>query len=475
MSRRRGKPRPAAEVQTLFDLADLAVPADAPDAPGFAGPPAVSNDSNAKRPGCSAASGTPPEPLEPGERPAVEPLSVSELTGAIKGVLETALPAVRVAGELTNVTRARSGHLYMSLQDDAARLRVVMWRGRAESLRFDPEDGLAVVAEGRVEVYAQRGEYQLICERLTPHGVGDLELAFRQLQAKLAAEGLYDPSRKRPLPAFPRHLAVVTSPGGAAVRDVLQVLGRRWAGCRVTVVPTVVQGAGAAAKIAAALADAARLPGVDLLLLVRGGGGLEDLWAFNEEPVARAVADCGVPVLTGVGHEIDVSIADLVADRRALTPSEAAELAVPDRREIAALLAGTAERLRTALRSRAAHARTTLDHLAARPAFARPLDRVRDRQRRLDDLADALTRAACRRTHDLRCRLDALGSELHALSPLAVLGRGYSLTRREDGTLVTDAGDVSPGDTVLTRLHAGELRCRVEEIEPDVNQPRQVS
>ena len=376
--------------------------------------------------------------------PDVQTLTVSDLTGAIKEILETAIPAVRVGGELSNVVRARSGHLYATLKDEAAQIRVVMWKGKASRLRFEPRDGLAVVAEGNVEVYAPRGQYQLILAALEPAGVGALELAFRQLQAKLAAEGLFDADRKRPLPAFPRRLALVTSPTGAAVRDALQVLGRRWRGTDVTVVPTAVQGAGAAARIAAALRTAGALPGVEVVLLVRGGGSLEDLWAFNEEPVARAVAACPVPVVCGVGHEIDVTIADLVADRRALTPSEAAELAVPDGREIEAQLTDAAARLPEALRRR-----------------------VRTEAQGLDDLAARLAAAAGRRADRARADLERLGGELHALSPLAVLGRGYSLTTL-NGTVLRDAGAVSVGDVVETRLARGSLRCEVLEAkEPD--------
>ncbi|NNJ26178.1 exodeoxyribonuclease VII large subunit [Alienimonas chondri] len=378
----------------------------------------------------------------PDQQPA--PLSVSDLTGAIKEVLETAIPAVRVAGELSNVVLARSGHLYATLKDDAAQIRVVMWKGKASRLRFEPRDGLAVVCEGNVEVYAPRGAYQLILSAIQPEGVGSLELAFRQLQEKLAAEGLFDPSRKRPLPTFPRRLALVTSPTSAAVRDSLQVLSRRWRGTDAVVVPTPVQGAGASEQIAAALNTAGGLPGVDVVLLIRGGGSLEDLWAFNEEPVARAIAACPVPVVSGVGHEIDVTIADLVADRRALTPSEAAELTVPDGREIDGFLLDAADRLPEALRRR-----------------------VATEAQRLDETADRFAGAARRRLERGTHELERLGGRLHALSPLAVLGRGFSLTRRQsDGqgdTVLTDADAVEVGDEVTTRLARGSIRCEVLE------------
>ena len=365
-------------------------------------------------------------------------LTVSDLTGTIKAVLESTLPAVRVAGELSNVVLARSGHLYATLKDDAAQIRVVMWKGKASRLRFDPADGLAVVCEGSVEVYAPRGAYQLILSKLEPAGVGALELAFRRLQAKLEAEGLFAAERKRPLPAFPRRLALITSPTGAAVRDALQVLDRRWRGTDVVVIPTAVQGGGAAAQIAAALRVAGAVPGVEVVLLVRGGGSLEDLWAFNEEPVARAVAACRVPVVCGVGHEIDVTIADLVADRRALTPSEAAELAVPDGAELRTLLGELQRRLPAAAKRRAREAAQVVDDIESRFAVA-----------------------ARRRVERDAAALDRLGGELHALSPLAVLGRGYSLTTARGGAVLRDAAAVNPGEVVRTRLAKGSLRCEV--------------
>ncbi|MEM9702495.1 MAG: exodeoxyribonuclease VII large subunit, partial [Planctomycetota bacterium] len=362
-----------------------------------------------------------------------------ELTGAIKEVLETAIPAVRVVGELSNVVRARSGHLYATLKDEAAQIRVVMWKGKASRLQFDPRDGLAVICEGNVEVYAPRGAYQLILSAMEPEGVGALELAFRQLQERLSSEGLFDPARKRSLPAFPLRIALVTSPTGAAVRDALQVLSRRWSGSDAVVVPTAVQGEGAAKQIAAALRVAAALRNVDVILLIRGGGSQEDLWAFNEEPVARAIAACPIPVVSGVGHEIDVTIADLVADRRALTPSEAAEIVVPDGREIDAFLEDAAGRLPLALRRR-----------------------VATESQRLDETAERFAGSARRRIERGAHELDRLGGRLHALSPLAVLARGFSLTQM-DGAAVRDAAELSVGDEVTTRLSLGTIRCEVLE------------
>ncbi len=394
---------------------------------------------------------------------ATEPLSVSELTRQVKDLIEGNLPLVFVRGEVSNLTRAGSGHLYLTLKDAGAQIRAVMWRMKASRLRFEPEDGLQVVAAGPVEVYGPRGTYQLVIEELVPIGVGPLELAFRKLHDKLAAEGLFDPERKRALPRFPRRIALVTSPTGAAVRDMLQVLTRRWPGCDVVVVPVPVQGREAAPAIAAALRSVHRIAGVEVVIVGRGGGSLEDLWAFNEEAVARAIFDCRVPVVSAVGHEIDVTIADLVADRRALTPSEAAELVVPNAAEVRQGLDRTAERLAGGLRGRAARLRQTLDGLASRRPFARPFETVRDRQRRLDEIDASVRRAAARRVSDVRTKLGSVAAELDALNPLAVLARGYSITFR-DGVPLRSTQGVLPGDRLRIRLADGEIISEVRSV-----------
>ena len=395
----------------------------------------------------------------------VEPQSVSELTRQIKDVVEGNLPAVCVTGEVSNFVRASSGHFYFTLEDEHAQIRVVMWRTRSARVRFEPEDGLQVVAAGAVEVYAPRGTYQLVAEELLPLGVGPLELAFRQLHDKLAAEGLFDPDRKRPLPRFPRRIALVTSPTGAAVRDMLQVLTRRWPGCDVVVVPVPVQGTEAAPAIAAALKTVHQIAGVEVVIAGRGGGSLEDLWAFNEEVVARAIAACRVPVISAVGHEIDVTIADLVADRRALTPSEAAEIAVPHATEVRQRLDHTAARIANGLRGRAERLRFRVDALANRRPFARPYQTVRDRQARLDELGVAIRRDIGQDLANNRARLDALSGRLDALSPLAVLNRGYSITFRDGGDVpLRSAGDLSPGTRLRTRLADGEVLSEVRTV-----------
>ncbi|CAN5700745.1 exodeoxyribonuclease VII large subunit [soil metagenome] len=377
----------------------------------------------------------------PGIVPAEAPmLSVSQLTALVREVLETGFGDVGVCGEVSNVARPRSGHVYFSLKDEGASIRAVLWKSAAQRLAFNLEDGLAVRAWGGLSLYAPRGDYQLVVRRIEPEGIGALELAFRQTVSRLAAEGLFDPARKRPLPAYPSRIVLVSSSTGAAVRDLLQVIGRRWPSVEVLIAPAKVQGLGAAEEIAAGIALANRLERADLIIVARGGGSLEDLWAFNEEIVARAIFHSRLPVVSGVGHEVDVTIADLVADVRALTPSEAGERCTPDAREVRNRLDRLADRLARALRQEAVAARHQLDALADRAARA-----VR---RGLDRRADRLAR---------------LAAQLDALSPLAVLTRGYSLTQRlEDGRIVRSAADVRPGDLLRTRLASGEVISRVE-------------
>jgi exodeoxyribonuclease VII large subunit len=405
------------------------------------------------------------EPLD-AEDPTTEAVwSVGELTAHLKDLLETSFPAVWVSGEISNFSRPSSGHCYFTLKDDQAQIRAVMWRGTATKLKFDVHDGLEVVCFGAIDVYAPRGSYQLVVSKLEPKGIGALELALRKLKEKLAKEGLFDHERKRPLPTFPRRIAFVTSPTGAAVRDFLEVLRRRWAGADVIVVPTRVQGDGAAKEIAAAIAKVNALPlGVDVMVVGRGGGSLEDLWCFNEEAVVRAVAGSRIPVISAVGHEIDVTLCDLAADVRALTPSEAAELVLPSQAAIQAAVDDRQRRLVAALRNKALTARQRLTQLAERRVFRAPKEWLRDRAQRLDEIALRTARAMKHRLQLQRGKLDAWAGKLESLSPLGVLARGYSVTQRaDDGTLVRDASQVSPGDLVRTRVARGEIMSRVEE------------
>jgi exodeoxyribonuclease VII large subunit len=395
-----------------------------------------------------------------------EVLSIAELSRRLKALVEMSFPYVCVEGEISNFSRAASGHIYFTLKDQLAQIRAVLWRSAAMRVRFELHDGLHVVAAGPVEVYAQRGSYQLVVERLVPQGIGPLELAFRQRYEKLAAEGLFAEQRKRPLPRFPRRIALVTSPSGAAVRDLLQVITRRWPACDLVIVPVPVQGQQAAPAIAAGMRAAVRLPRVDVIVCGRGGGSLEDLWAFNEEIVARAIFACPIPVVSAVGHEIDVTIADLVADKRALTPSEAGELVVPERADVLSDLGHLAVRMESAARDVLRRRRLTLDALAGCRALARPFDLVRDRQWRLDELSQRMGGGMRRRSERASRELQALSSHLDALSPLKVLGRGYSLTRREaSGEIIRRADDVGVGERIETLLAEGRLTSLVERVE----------
>ncbi|MHC4876733.1 MAG: exodeoxyribonuclease VII large subunit [Planctomycetota bacterium] len=409
------------------------------------------------------------------------PKSVSQLTHEIKELLEGTLSTQWVAGEVSNCRPARSGHVYFTLKDEHSQISAVMWRSTAQRLGFELRDGQEIVAVGRVEVYAPRGSYQLIVQQAIPQGMGALELKLRQLKEKLAAEGLFEQARKRPIPRLPKRIALVTSPTGAAVRDMLQVITRRWPNVNIVIVPVAVQGARAAPEIAAALRKVASIPEVDVVITGRGGGSLEDLWAFNEEIVARAIAACPIPVISAVGHEIDVSISDLVADVRALTPSEAGELVVPIQAEYFEALDEVRNRLVNSLKQRAVRARMQLDALASRRVFTNPTQRIHQLEERIDELNDRLTRAVRNRVETSRNSIARLADSLNSLSPLGVLARGYSMTFQLDkddtrGALVTDASDTSTGDRLLTYLNAGRVISRVEEIEePTVKQDSQGS
>jgi exodeoxyribonuclease VII large subunit len=395
-------------------------------------------------------------------------LTVWQLTAQIKDLLEVSFGSVWVAGEISNLARPRSGHCYLTLKDDQAQISCALWRSVAGRVRFDLHDGLEVVCRGRVDVYAPRGSYQLIIESIEPKGIGALELALRQLREKLAREGLFDPRRKRPLPPFVRRIAVVTSPTGAAIHDFLQVLGRRWRGADVIIVPTRVQGEGAAAEIAEAIAVANRLPlAVDCLVVTRGGGSLEDLWAFNEEAVVRAIHTSRIPVISAIGHEIDVTLADLVADVRALTPSEAAELVAPAAEDLLARFRQTEKRLSAALRWRISAARSRLDAIASHRIFRRPLERIENLAVKLDDLDGRAGRAMRQRLLLARSQVQEQAARLESLSPLAVLARGYSLTQRiGSGRIIRDAAELKPGDEITTRFGKGRAVSSVEIVEP---------
>lgn len=399
-----------------------------------------------------------------------EILSVTETTRQIKNLVEGNFPYTWVVGEISNCTIASSGHVYLTLKDDAAQLRGVIWKRTASRLKFQIEDGMEVVAAGPVEVYQARGTYQLNIEQILPQGVGALELAFRQMQEKLAAEGLFDADHKQPIPQFPRKIALVTSPTSAAVRDMLQVITRRWKAVDLVIVPVAVQGEGAAEQIAAGIKAAEKIPHVDTIITGRGGGSLEDLWAFNEEVVARAIFECPIPIISAVGHEIDISIADLVADRRALTPSEAAELVVPLQDDISATLTHWKNQLVTNLKQRARQVRFQLDALAARPALTRPLDLIHHRATQLDELDRRLNRSVQEMISRYHAETKQLSSALDALSPLKVLSRGYSISRKEVDNdsdkeiVVKSITQINPGDTLRTQVADGTITSQVQEV-----------
>lgn len=411
-----------------------------------------------------------PVPFPP---PGVKVLTIGELTRALKGVLEETYATVWVEGEVSNLSRPSSyGHQYLTLKDDEAPLKAVLYRAIALRMRFDLRDGMRVIARGRLTLYMPRGEYQLLIEEIQPKGIGPLELAFRQLKEKLSLRGYFEPKRKRKPPRIPRRIVLVTSPSGSAVRDMLEILSRRWPAAEVWICPVHVQGEGAPAEVAEAIRALNRLASagtsLDVLIVGRGGGSLEDLWTFNEECVAQAIYDSRIPVVTGIGHEDDLTIADMVADLRALTPSEAAEKVVPDRAAVLEWLAGLETRFRTDLRRRLDVAQSRLDELARRPCFRRPLERIRQEERQLDDWSERLQRAVRRRIEQLHEQIKTRAEKLESLSPLNVLARGYSLTRREGESLMLhDSQQVRPGERIVTRLQHGQVISRVEETRGD--------
>lgn len=472
-------------MSTLFDL-----PFEEPEEPGAEGALGAEGAPGAAR------------------TPVRHVLTVSELTGALRELLETTFPEVWVEGELSNAKVWTTGHLYFTLKDGSAQIKGVMFRSALRYLKFKPEDGLHVVVRGRISVYDPKGEYQIVAEHLEPKGFGPLQLAFEQLKKKLAAEGLFEAARKRPLPALPRRIGIVTSIDGAALRDIIRVLRRRYPNANVVIAPCRVQGENAAGEIVRALRQINRIAGVDVLIVARGGGSLEDLWAFNEEKVARAIAASPVPVISGVGHETDFTIADFVADVRAATPSAAAELVVRRKDDFCGHIDRLGERLDAALRGRTRRLESRLNVLAARPGFAgfrgrlamrgrhaaeltaalrhgvvsslgrrarryqlllRALDQFDPRHRlaavktRLVTRDGALAKAMTRRVHLADSRFKGAVARLEGLNPLAVLGRGYAVAWDESRTrILRNPAAVDIGEKIRVTLEHGEIGCRVE-------------
>jgi exodeoxyribonuclease VII large subunit len=449
------------------------------------------------------------------------PLSVTELTMQVRGTLEARFASVWVEGEISNFKMAQSGHWYFTVKDESAQLHAKCFRGVNGRIRFRPSDGLQVRVRGRLSVYEPRGEYELIVEALDPVGAGALRVAFEQMRDRLAAEGLFDEELKQPLPLFPRRVGIVTSPTGAAIRDILTILARRTRTVHVLFAPTRVQGEGASREIAqaiellnefheSALADGRVSETIDVIIVGRGGGSAEDLWAFNDEVVARALRASRIPVISAVGHETDVTISDFAADLRAPTPSAAAELVAAREDEIAAYIEALTRELMRSARSLVVDARLRVQEAAMSPAFDEVRERLHDAATSVDDVAhrletlmmrasqrarrltDAVSRrlsparlgarvsaakvrfnallsardaAAHTRLDDARARLAVAAASLDALSPLAVLKRGYAMAQDEQGKLLRDARQAQAGDGVRLRLAEGVLRCRVEEVE----------
>lgn len=396
-------------------------------------------------------------------QPAV--LTVTQLNTYIKSCFDCDenLNSVFLSGEISNFTdHYRSGHLYFSLKDEKCSVKAVMFAQSARRLRFAPQDGMNVIVRGRVSVYEVSGQYQFYVDDMQPDGLGALNLAYEQLKRKLAAEGLFDTERKRPIPKFPNRIGVVTSPTGAAVHDICQILARRYPLAEVVLCPVLVQGEGAAEQIADAVARFNRIPGVDVLIVGRGGGSMEDLWAFNEEIVARAVAESKIPVISAVGHETDFTICDFAADLRAPTPSAAAELATPDSAELLGAVRAQRAWLRQAVEQKISALRSGLEALSLHRAFRRPLEQIEAQRMRLDSLSDSLCRGADQSISRTNARLSALAGKLEALSPLGVLARGYSLAYR-GGKILAEAQDAKAGDQIGLRLKDGWLDCTVDQ------------
>jgi exodeoxyribonuclease VII large subunit len=439
-------------------------------------------------------------------------VTVTELTAAIREALESRLFEVWVEGEISNCKVWNTGHMYFSLKDERSQIKAIMFRSSLRYLKFRPEDGLHVVARGRVSVYEPKGEYQFVCEHLEPHGFGARQLAFEQLKKKLQAEGLFEQARKRPLPSLPRKIGIVTSLDGAALRDIIKVLRRRYPNAHLVIRPTRVQGEGAAAEIAQAIRAIGKVSGVDVAIVGRGGGSAEDLWAFNEEPVARALAAAPVPIISAVGHETDYTIADFVADLRAPTPSAAAELVVKAKDEYCTRIDRLRDRLRGSMRHSLQDRRGRVQGLLARRGFGAFTARIAMSGRHTAELSHALARGVrqqiaqrerqltglrlrlealdlrrrlalmrgriaaedsrmvasdARRRQRLDGRLRTLAGRLETLSPLGVLSRGYSLTWNADrSAIIRSASAVSPGDRIHITLSEGALSCDVVESEP---------
>ncbi|MBQ8175362.1 MAG: exodeoxyribonuclease VII large subunit [Clostridia bacterium] len=397
-------------------------------------------------------------------------LTVSQLNEYIRALVakDLFLEQICLCGEISNFTAHRSGHFYFSLKDEGSVIRAVMFRSAAERVPFTPENGMKVVVKGGVTVYSQGGQYQINVRTMEPDGVGSLASAFEERKKKLAAEGLFDKTRKKPIPQMPRRIGVITSPTGAAVRDILNILGRRYPRAEVVLYPTLVQGGDAPASLIEALHYFDKTKDVDVLIIGRGGGSMEDLFAFNDEGLARTIAACSIPVVSAVGHETDFTIADFVADLRAPTPSAAAEIAVPDQRELARRLDHLHARLRQMLQGSVTQNRRVLAAFLARPVLRNPVTLVENRELMVLSVTERMT-AACRRSlAEVQAGFRETTARLHSLSPLGVLSRGYCAAFAEDGHAVSSVSAVQKNDELQFRFADGHVQARIESVAADV-------
>jgi len=392
--------------------------------------------------------------------------TVSEITREIRTSLEHKLSNICVIGEISNVRKPGSGHVYLTLKDKNAQLQAVVFRNTASRTKFELKDGMEVVSFGSITVYEPRGQYQLIINKIEPKGIGALQLAFQQLKEKLEKEGLFDHAHKKNIPFIPQKIGIVTSPTGAAIKDILNIIDRRFANVEILIYPVRVQGDGAAQEIAEAISELNNYSDIDVIISGRGGGSLEDLWAFNEEIVARSIYNSRIPIISAVGHEIDITIADLVADKRALTPSEAGELVVPRKDLLIEKIEKFKARLLQSLAGKLRLSKEKLARIANSYAMRQPFDRLNRWQQKLDEFAQRLNLNITHALHTERDKLSGIAGKLESLSPLNVLKRGYTITTRlEDNKSLRDVKNLSKGDKIKTNLSKGSIISEILSIE----------
>lgn len=393
-------------------------------------------------------------------------LTVSEINRYIKDILSNniILGNVLIRGEISNYKYHYSGHMYFTLKDEMSSLKCVMFKGSCINLKFDPQDGMKVIIQGRISVYERDGSYQLYAEEMQPDGVGALHLAFEQLKAKLEKEGLFDEKLKKPIPFLPKAVGVVTSPTGAAVRDILNVIGRRFYSMKVIIYPVQVQGEGAAEQIAQAIQNFNKLDNVDVIIVGRGGGSIEELWAFNEEIVARSIAFSKIPVISAVGHETDFTIADFVSDLRAPTPSAAAELAVPGRMDIQATLRSLVNRASYAMQSNVSQKRNRLENVTDSSVLRQPLDKIYQHRLRLDIIEKGIVKEIRHQFKNKKLSFGQTIAKFSALSPLNILQRGYCVSKDSNGKTVKSIKQLKVGDKVRIQYYDGEAECSVDNL-----------